>query len=269
MSIESDVQSPAMGSVPYESQQSSSNASGQTSSAETGSATQHSSFMLDKLYDLWDVDTSDVLERIMLSLNPLVKTPFLTNGLLDSEHVTRPNTIVNGKHPDIWGPVWIYFTMVFSVFISSTMSELINRKMGDYDLGLLTGTAGTLFAFTFVVPVIMWFFIQYFNLVPSLTLVQTICLYGYSYTVWIPAVLIAGSPVGASAIVGTLASEIFNWIAIAIAFLLSARFIYGNLYKIMASQASQAVTFDKTKIGLVLAAGTVIHTALALTVLLL
>lgn len=259
-----------MTSVPYEPQRDSFNASGQMSSAEpVNNSSRSSNIMLTKLYDLWDVDTGDVIERILLSINPLLKTPFLTNGLLDSEYSTRPNTIVNGKQPDMWGPVWIYFTMVFSVFFSATMSELFDQKLSDYDLGLLTGIAGTLFAFTFVVPVVMWFVIQYFNLVPSLTLVQTVCLYGYSCTVWIPAVLIAGSPLGAPAFVGSLASQIVNWIAIATAFLLSARFIYGNLYRIMASQASQAVTVDKTKTGLVLVAGIVVHAALALTVLLL
>lgn len=270
MSIEPDVPSkvPDMGSVPYDPP---AEPRGQMDGAPPPAAPDHSKsgVLLSTMYRMWDVDTEDVLSRCKLALNPMLRTPFLTNGLLDAEHATAPDSIVNGKQPDLWGPVWIFLTMVFAVFFSATTSGLLNGFQGSYNAGLLTGTAGTLFAFTFVVPLGAWLAIQYLDLVPTLTLLQTVCLYGYSCTSWIPAVILAGSPLGASAIVGSVVANLVRGVSILLAFLLSVHFVYGNLYKVMSSQASQSVAINKTRMAIVLAAGAVIHAALAITVLLL
>lgn len=262
MSIESDVvnepsrpSAPLMSSTPPVQGQMSVDSGDQPSQSK----------VVKSLYGMWDVDTQDVAERILVALNPFTNKPFLTNGIVESHDPQRPGSILNGKQPDMWGPVWIYFTLVFSVFFSSTMAGLFNSIGGEYDVGMLTGNAFTLFAFTFVVPVLAWFSIQYLDLVPTLTLLQTICLYGYSAIVWIPAVVVAGSPLGADAIVGRLAAILVRVFLVAIAFLVSAKFVYMNLHKVMVAQASTNVTVD-TKRGIVLAVGLVLHAALGFTV---
>ena len=221
------------------------------------------------LYHMWDVDTDDVVYRCKLALDPYIRTPFLTNGLLDAEYNAAPNSIINGKQPDLWGPLWIFLTMVFAVFLSSTMLGVLNGIHGSYSASLLAVTTFSLFAFTFLVPPGVWFIIRFLDLVPNLTLPQTICLYGYSCTSWIPSMALVCSPLGADAVMGSIPANLMRGLAIAAAFFLSSRFIYGNLYRVMSAQASRRVAINKTGMVMVLLSGLMLHAALAITVLLL
>lgn len=259
MSVETDVP-PIAGAQPYTPP-----VQGQMRTESPAEPASRHSGLMKKLYGMWDVDTQDVVDRMLMALNFFSNKPFLVNGMVDSTGPSAPGAIFNGKQPDLWGPVWIYFTLVFAVFLSSTMAGLFNSIGGEYDVGMLTGNAITLFAFTFAIPTLAWFAIQYLDLVPTLTLVQTICLYGYSSIVWIPAVVVAGSPLGADAIVGTLAAILVRVTLVAAAFIVSAKFIYMNLHKTMSAQASATVSVDTRK-GIVLAAGLVLHAALGFTV---
>lgn len=229
----------------------------------------NSGALLSTLHRMWDVNTDEVVYRCKLALYPHIRTPFHTNGLLDAECNAALNSIVNGKQPDLWGPVWIFLTMVFAVFFSATTLGLLNGMLVSYSASLLAVTTSALFAFTFLVPLCAWFVIRYLDLIPSLTLLQTVCLYGYSCTSWIPAMVVVGSPLGADAVVGGTVANLVRGLAITAAFFVSARFVYGNLYRVMSAQALRRVAFNKTRMKMVLVAGVLVHAALAITVLLL
>lgn len=222
------------------------------------------------LRSAYDVDTADVKVRCLASLNLRLKQPsFLVNATLDAEQSPVPSAVIGGKSPDLWGPIWIYFTLVFAVFFAATTSGLYNQVLNETDVQLLTAASGTLFTFTFAAPVVEWLLIQYMDLAPSLTLLQIISLFGYSCTNWIPAVIIAGSPLGARAWVGNTAALAVRTTSIAIAFLASAYFVYGNLYKVMTAHATDSVTVNKGKITMFTVGGVLLQAGLAIAVLVL
>lgn len=222
------------------------------------------------LKSAYDVDTSDVLERCLLSVNPSFSSkPYLTNGIVDAEHAVPSTSVMSGKNPDLWGPIWIYFTLVFAVFFAATTSGLYNQVLNETDIQLLTAASGTLFMFTFVAPVCEWLIIHYMDLVLSLTLLQMISLFGYSCTIWVPAVILAGSPLGARAWVGNTAATIIRSFAIFVAFLISAKFVYGNLFKVMTLHASSSVDIKRGKVTMFTVAGVLLHAGLAAAVLVL
>lgn len=238
---------------------------GTISSSSEGQRRQVSG-LLAALTAMWDVDADDVKNRCVTALDPLLRRQFLTNGTLDAP----PGSVVGEKSPDMWGPVWLYQTVVFAMFFSATFAGILSASLAgvhyEYNASILTGAAGLMLVFTFGVPVLLWLALQFFNLTPTLTLAQTVCLCGYSNVIWVPAVLVAGSPL-ATALVGTLLSRIVRWGATFLGFALSSWFIYGNIYKVIFVGASENVAVDRTKAFLVLGVGVLLHAVLAFMVL--
>lgn len=235
---------------------------------DSANSTQHQqrSGLIMALKAMWDVDAADVKSRCITALDPSLRRQFLTNGSLDSP----PGSVVGEKQPDMWGPVWIYQTVVFAMFFSATFAGILSASLAgkqyEYNASILTGAAGLMLVFTFGVPVVLWLALQFFNLTPTLTLAQTVCLCGYSNVIWVPAVLVAGSPL-ATALVGITLSRIVRWGATFLGFVFSSWFIYGNVYKIIFAGASNNVTVDRTKASLVLGVGVLLHAVLAFMVL--
>lgn len=219
-----------------------------------------------QIMGLWDIDTADVKTRCVLALNPLLKQPFLVNGGVD----VVPGTIAYGKLPDMWGPVWILHTVVLAMFMSAAIAGMIFQfgagQRYEYSVGILTSAAALMSVFTFGVPLAVWLAVQFFNLVPDLTLAQTICLYGYSNVIWVPVVVISGSPLAAPPLVGSVIATIVRWGATLVGFAMSAWFIYGNLFRVTFQHASDAVSVDRTKGLVILGAGILLHAILALAV---
>lgn len=219
-----------------------------------------------RLRSLWDVDTQDVQDRCKIALNPFDNTPFLLTSNLDAP----PGSIAKGKRPDMWGPVWLYQTVVFCMFFSTTMAGMLfNATVGsryEYDVELLTGAAMLMLVFSFVVPLCLWLSIQFFNLIPTLTLAQTLCLYGYSNVVWIPVVLLAGSPL-ASPLIGATVALVIRALLTLLGFLLSSKFIFKNIFQCMFPQSSNVnITFNRSKAATVIALGVLAHAILAFLV---
>lgn len=225
---------------------------------------------LQALKQAYDVDTADVRLRCAASLNLRPKQPnFLVYASIDTERNLPAASVVGGKGPDLWGPLWIYFTLVFAVFFAATTSGLFNQTLNETDVQLLTAASGTLAMFTFAAPVGEWLIIQYMDLAPQLTLLQIVSLFGYAGTSWVPAVIVAGSPLGARAWVGNTAALAVRTTAISAAFLSSAYFVYGNLYKVMTVHSSDSVAVNKGKITMFTVGGVLLHAALAVAVLVL
>lgn len=208
------------------------------------------------LQPYFDVDTLDVKRRIVLAVNPLSNQRLLSNS-------GPAGTIEDGKIPDLWGPVWVYQTLVFAMFFSTTVAGMIynaafsNGGRYEYSVELLGAAAGMLAGFTFLVPCGMWLLIQYLNLVPSLTLVQTVCLYGYANAVWVPVILICGSPLVSPYLEGEKGTIIVRWILGGIGFLLSGKFLVTNLKNVIF--AASSVDVPKSKGLVVVLLGAVVH----------
>nr|ACU23194.1 unknown [Glycine max] len=152
----------------------------------------------------FDVDTSDVLERIIDSLFPF-------RGSFNEKTATDP---------DLYGPFWICTTLIFVAASIGTFVTYIAHKLKskewDYDINLVTWSAGLFYGYVTIVPLCLYVIPKYFSAPAGL--VQLFCLYGYSLFVFIPALCMSVVPL-----------DIFRWVVAGVAGFMSATFVALNL----------------------------------------
>ncbi|XP_034909343.1 uncharacterized protein [Populus alba] len=152
----------------------------------------------------FDVDTTDVLERIKDSLFPFRGT----------------FTEKTANNPDLYGPFWICTTLIFVAASIGTfvtyIAHKLQKKEWNYDINLVTWSAGVFYGYVLLVPLALYVILKYFS-APS-GLVQLFCLYGYSLFVFIPALCLSVVPL-----------EIFRWVIAGVAGFMSATFVALNL----------------------------------------
>ncbi|KAG6588475.1 Protein YIPF1-like protein, partial [Cucurbita argyrosperma subsp. sororia] len=146
----------------------------------------------------------DVLERIKDSLFPF-------RGTFNER---------TADTPDLYGPFWICTTLIFVAASIGTfvtyVAHKIHKKEWNYDINLVTWSAGLFYGYVTIVPLGLYVVLKYFS-VPS-GLVQLLCLYGYSLFVFIPALCLSIVPL-----------EIFRWVIAGVAGFMSASFVALNL----------------------------------------
>ncbi|KAM3065515.1 hypothetical protein ACMFMF_011000 [Clarireedia jacksonii] len=161
----------------------------------------------------FDVDTSSVLARCWAALYPRA-------NFLD---------VLEGN-PDLYGPFWIATTVIFILFMGGTVSlYLAERGDGNfaYDFGLLSGAAGLIYGYTFIIPILLFLALKYFGS-ESANLLECCALYGYSNLVWIPVALVSWSGI-----------TIMNWVFVGVGFGLSVAFLLRNLYPVLSATDKQ------------------------------
>ncbi|KAK3944751.1 hypothetical protein QBC46DRAFT_455815 [Diplogelasinospora grovesii] len=161
----------------------------------------------------FDVDTSSVLSRCWAALYP--RANFL--DVLDG-------------NPDLYGPFWIATTVVLILFLGGTISDYLaatGKEAFAYDFRLLSGAAGLIYGYTFVIPVALYLALRYFGS-ESANLLECWALYGYANLIWIPVALISWSPYA-----------LLNWIFVAIGFGMSVAFLLRNLYPVLSATDRQ------------------------------
>ncbi|KAE8653370.1 hypothetical protein Csa_007360 [Cucumis sativus] len=161
-------------------------------------------FAVSSYKQYFDVDTSDVLERIKDSLFPF-------RGTFNER---------TADTPDLYGPFWICTTLIFvaasiGTFVTYVAHKLHNKDW-NYDINLVTWSAGLFYGYVTIVPLGLYVILKYFS-VPS-GLVQLLCLYGYSLFVFIPALCLSVVPL-----------ESFRWVIAGVAGFMSATFVALNL----------------------------------------
>uniref|UniRef100_A0A453F120 Protein YIP n=2 Tax=Aegilops tauschii subsp. strangulata TaxID=200361 RepID=A0A453F120_AEGTS len=152
----------------------------------------------------FDVDTSDVVERIWESVFPF-----------------RGNfTEKTSDKPDLYGPFWTCTTLIFVAASIATfvtyLSHKWHKKEWTYDINLVTWSAGLFYGYVTFVPLGLYVILKYFSAPAGL--VQLWCLYGYSLFIFIPASLLSIVPI-----------EIFRWVIAGVAGFMSATFVAVNL----------------------------------------
>lgn len=161
-------------------------------------------FTVDAYKPYFDVDTTDVVERIKESLFPF-KASF---------------TEMTANNPDLYGPFWICTTLIFVAASIGTfityLAHKFQNKDWDYDINLVTWSAGLFYGYVTIVPLGLYIILKYFS--APLGLVQLWCLYGYSLFIFIPALCLSVVPV-----------EIFRWVIVGVAGFMSACFVSLNL----------------------------------------
>ncbi|EAQ88207.1 hypothetical protein CHGG_04826 [Chaetomium globosum CBS 148.51] len=184
-----------------------------SSSSQPGGGGKRMLWTMSFYAQFFDVDTSSVLHRCWAALYP--RANFL--DVLDG-------------NPDLYGPFWIATTVVLILFLGGTISDYSAREgRGEfaYDFGLLSGAAGLIYGYTFVIPVVLYLALRYFGS-ESANLLECWALYGYGNLTWIPVALISWSPIA-----------ILNWVFVGVGFGVSVAFLLRNLYPVLSATDRQ------------------------------
>ena len=131
---------------------------------------QHSIWRLEYWAQFFNVDSSDVVRRMYISVFP-------KDNFLDALNV----------NPDLWGPFWIPTSVIFAMFFTSSLSRGISAVLlgvpREYDFTMLSFAAGTVYLYVVVLSAFVFFSTRYFGSQPSL--LEVFGIYGYSMTIWI------------------------------------------------------------------------------------
>ncbi|BGP01809.1 hypothetical protein RTG_01797 [Rhodotorula toruloides ATCC 204091] len=153
-------------------------------------------------YSGWfDVDTMTVLTRCYKTLIP--KEDYVSEVLAGV--------------PDLYGPFWVPSTLVFSLFLTSSLWSSINAYLNDveyaYDFTRLGAATSVVYTYCLGLPVVMWAAIKYWASASERSPVEIISLYGYQSTVWILVAWLTLIPIAPLrlflAFLGTLLSLFF------------------------------------------------------------
>ncbi|TNN88397.1 Protein YIPF1 [Liparis tanakae] len=103
------------------------------------------------------------------------------------------------RNPDLYGPFWICTTLVFAIAISGNISNfLVHLGKPNYkytpEFQKVTIAATAIFSYAWFVPLALWGFLLWrnnkiMNLV-SYSFMEIVCVYGYSLSIYIPAVVL-------------------------------------------------------------------------------
>ncbi|KAF9161004.1 hypothetical protein BGX21_004099 [Mortierella sp. AD011] len=161
----------------------------------------------------FDVDTSQVMERCFASVIP-------KDNFLD----------VMGGSPDLYGPFWIATTVIFVLFVTSSIVDSINAYINkttySYDIFHLSFAFGAIYSYAFLVPLMVWGATKYFGCQPDL--LEMLALYGYALTIWIPVSVLSVIPI-----------ELARWILLGIGAGFSGIFLIRNMYPVLSRAEAQ------------------------------
>ncbi|KAK5643974.1 hypothetical protein RI129_007819 [Pyrocoelia pectoralis] len=115
----------------------------------------------------FDIDTSEVVERLLSSIFP------------------KRNSMINNQiklKPDLYGPFWISMTLIFTIAISGNVASYLQHANEQYhwkyNFHLVSYVSTTIVFYVSVIPLILWGLLN--------KPLELICVYGYSLFVYIP-----------------------------------------------------------------------------------
>lgn len=214
-------------------------------SEETETPKSSSFFTFEYYQKFFDVDTMMVVDRIATSIIPKrAPMDYLKLNI--------------GTNPDLYGPVWIVITLIFSIAISGNMASYLQSAGNHtwrYDFHLVSVSATVIILYTCLVPFALWALLKWSIRTDEMdleeqspytpTLLSLICVYGYSMAIYIPV-----------SVLWTIQIALFQWLLVATGTFLSG---FALVWILMpAIKTSKYSIFITPTIGLVhfiLAAG--------------
>ncbi|XP_077549974.1 protein YIPF1 isoform X2 [Haemaphysalis longicornis] len=127
---------------------------------------------------LFDVTTNDVLDRLLWSAVPRFSGPTYL------ERKIRPN-------PDLYGPIWVGLTLIVTTSVSSNVASYLqtagqSKHFWHTDYTRVSFAATTIVLYIFLVPLVLWAMLKYRKVESRYSLLETLCLYGYSLSIYVP-----------------------------------------------------------------------------------
>lgn len=93
--------------------------------------------------------------------------------------------------PDLYGPFWTLTTVIFSLFVFSSLAASIASYLShpsaqyDYNFQLLSVAVSLVYAYGLGLPALLWTALRYMG-VSEWSLIEAIAVWGYGQFVWIP-----------------------------------------------------------------------------------
>lgn len=169
---------------------------------------------IDYYQQYFNVTTQDVIQRLTFSLIPVGDR--LAQAI--------------GDRPDLYGPFWIYTTLLFLLAFAENMHNFIAVGYEDfqYDFENIPHTFFTIYGVGFGAPLVLAFIMKYVS-EGELKFNEITCIYGYSFTSICICVIICAIPI-----------DILQWIAIAAALVVNLGVLFFNLKKEFDSYAKKS-----------------------------
>lgn len=163
----------------------------------------------------FDVTQDIIIQRLIYSLIPF--NPYI-------------NDILNTK-PDLYGPLWIFTTLVFIIAASGEISSYLYGNISiAYFEQFVPLSALLIYGVGVGLPVILYAFMKFFGSEPSFIKLQAI--YGYAFTSYLPAAIICIIP-----------SRKIHLMIMAIAVVISTSLIVINCWKDISQYAIKSRTY--------------------------
>ncbi|XP_004447787.1 protein YIPF2 [Dasypus novemcinctus] len=160
----------------------------------------------------FDVDTSQVLDRIRGSLLPRPGHSFVRHHLRN--------------RPDLYGPFWICATLAFVLAVTGNLTLVLAQRQDPSlhyspQFHKVTVAGTVIYCYAWLVPLALWGFLRWRagarERAGPYTFLETVCVYGYSLFVFIPTMVLWLIPVpwlqwvfGALALALSAASLVFT-----------------------------------------------------------
>ncbi|XP_051011989.1 protein YIPF2 [Acomys russatus] len=144
----------------------------------------------DYYQSFFDVDTSQVLDRIKGSLLPHPGHNFVRHRLRN--------------RPDLYGPFWICATLAFVLAVTGNLTLVLAQRRDPSihyspQFHKVTVAGITIYCYAWLVPLALWGFLRWRQgtreRMGLYTFLETVCVYGYSLFVFIPTVVLWLIPV--------------------------------------------------------------------------
>ncbi|XP_076760198.1 protein YIPF1 [Xylocopa sonorina] len=148
----------------------------------------HNFWTIEYYQKYFNVSTNDVVERIKRSMFPHGSENYLISHI-------RPN-------PDLYGPFWICVTLIFAIAISGNLANYLQTANSSkyhwrYEFHIVSYAATCIFLYAWLLPLTLWGALMWttsarnteeelIESVPTPSLLELLCLYGYSLAIYIP-----------------------------------------------------------------------------------
>jgi hypothetical protein len=152
----------------------------------------------------FDVSQEDVIERVKRSFTPW-KKDFLE---------------LSENSPDLYGPAWVYTTIIFLLASVGNLARYFSHEIGKEPyamrLDYVRSASIVIYGVGFAFPVVLALMMKFFG--SKVSVVQVICIYGYSFSCFVAILLLCVVPWGW-----------LHWILIVYGILNSSAFLLLNL----------------------------------------
>lgn len=118
-----------------------------------------------------------VITRCWTTLNPLAASTYTSTQLSPS--------------PDLYGPFWTLTSLIFSLFVFSSLAASIASLLSSpdqeyqYNFQLLSIAVSLVYAYGLGMPTLLWAALKYFG-IGDWGLVEALAIWGYGQFIWIP-----------------------------------------------------------------------------------